>query len=50
MLPHFPGFYVYAYMVWKAATSATMLMVKDLTRYKGATLPLHIRYKAKDEI
>jgi len=35
MLPHFPGFYVYAYMVWKAATSATMLMVKDLTRYKS---------------
>ena len=36
--------YVYVYVVWKAATSATMLMVNDLTRYKAATLPLHIRY------
>ena len=36
--------YVYLYVVWKAATSATMLMVNDLTRYKAATLPLHIRY------
>jgi len=44
MLPHFPGLYVYVYVVWKAATSATMLMVNDLTRYKCATLPLHIRY------
>jgi len=36
--------YVYVYVVWRAATAATMLMVNDLTRYKAATLPLHIRY------
>jgi len=41
--------YVYVYVVWNPATSATMLMVNDLTRYKAATLPLHIRYKLKFE-